>query len=93
MPRLFLLLIGFALSGAVKKMILGAGLGLLSMSFIQLTFTWYIQRFTHYGQFSDIGGVFGLLAIARIPECVSIVLGAVVARLSINALQLTLIKK
>ncbi|MFU8928263.1 DUF2523 family protein [Acinetobacter puyangensis] len=93
MPRLLLLVIGFALSGAVKKMIVGAGLGLLSMSFIQALFKWYIERFTHYGQFDNSTNVMGLLAIAMIPECVSVILGAVVARVSINAMSLALTKK
>ena len=94
MPRLLFIVLGFVLSGAIKRLLLGAGLGLLSMTVLHQFFDWYMQRFTHYGSppTANYGGVFGLLAIARIPECISILMGAVVARLTINAMTLTLAK-
>lgn len=95
MHKLLFMMLTFLLSTVVKKILVGAGLGLASMTFIKNVFQWYIDRFVHYtnGATDYSSMVFGLLALAKIPECVSIVLGAVVARIAINAMSVSLIKK
>lgn len=92
MPRLLILVFGFILSGAVKKMIVGAGLGLVSMIVIQDLFQRYVNKVIHYSTSNFEQTVVMLLSLARVDDCLSIILGAVFARVALNAMTLTLSK-
>ena len=92
MPRLILLLAGFILSGAVKKILVGAGLGLVSMTVIQTLFDTYFDRVLHYSTYGFDSTVIQLLGLAKIDACLSIIFGAVFARVAVNAMSLALSK-
>lgn len=93
MPKLLLLVIGFALSGAVKKMLVGAGLGLVSMIFISSIFQRYLNQALHYSTFDNNADVlYALISLSQADYCISIIISAVVARVAINAMTLTLSK-
>lgn len=91
MPRMLLLVASFVLTGAIRKMLVGAGLGLVSMSVISLLFERYLDRFIQYSA-GDSVNIFGLLALAGVDKCLSVIIGATVARVAINAMTLTLAK-
>jgi hypothetical protein len=91
MAKLLLLVLGFVLESAVKRLLVGAGLGLVSMISIQTYFDYKLQQaMNQTGSFDN--WVLGLLAIAKFDTCLSIIIAAVIARVTISAAQLTLQK-
>ncbi|WP_157823737.1 DUF2523 family protein [Acinetobacter proteolyticus] len=92
MPRMLILLAGFILSGAVKKMIVGAGLGLVAMTVIQSVFDRYVEKVLHFSTSGFEQNVVMFLSLSGIDDCLSVILGAVFARVAINAMTLSLAK-
>lgn len=88
MPKILMLLAGFLLQSAVKKLLLGAGLGLVSMAVIQAIFDQYM----HY-TFNSIYGAggqsvaFSFIYMFGLDRAISIILGAVTARVVITSMQ------
>lgn len=91
MVRILVLLIGFMLEGAVKRLLVGAGLSLVSMVGIQTYFDYKInQALALTGQMDN--WILGLMAVAKFDICLSIIIGAVAARVVIASASLTLSK-
>lgn len=91
MPRLLILLAGFILESAVKKLLFGAGIAIFSMTVIQTVFEQKLQKaITQTGSMDN--WILGLIAIAKLDLCTSIIIGAVVARVAISSASLTLRK-
>lgn len=91
MVRIFVLLIGFFLEGAIKRLLVGAGLSLISMVGIQSYFDYKVnQALSLTGQMDN--WILGLMAVAKVDVCLSIILGAVAARVAISSASLTLSK-
>lgn len=91
MAKLLFLVGTFLLSGAIKRMLLGAGLGLISAQFI-LTIT---QRYINssFSNMQSFGGVaVGLMGLSGLDVALSIVIGAVIARATINAMRVSIAK-
>lgn len=84
MPRLFLLVIGWVLSSAVKKLLVGAGLATVSYSVLTLIFDRYSNALfsSYYGQ----NWFVGILQYTELDTALSIVLSAVIARAALNAM-------
>ncbi|MFW2003614.1 DUF2523 family protein [Acinetobacter ursingii] len=91
MVRILLLVIGFFLEGAVKRLLVGAGLSLISMASIQTYFDYKINQAISQTGYMD-NWILGLLAIAKLDVCLSIIIGAVAARVVISAASLSLSK-
>jgi hypothetical protein len=91
MVRIFVLLIGFFLEGAVKRLLLGAGLALVSAVSIQTFFDQKINQALSQTGYMD-NWILGLMAVAKFDICLSIVLSAVAARVVISSASLTLSK-
>ena len=91
MARILLLVFGFVLESAIKRLLVGAGLGLVSMITIQTYFDQKLQQaINQTGAFDN--WVLGLLAIAKMDTCLSIIVAAVIARVAISSAQLSLKK-
>ena len=91
MPKLLILLAGFILESAVKKLLFGAGIAIFSMTVIQTLFDQKLQKaISHTGSMDN--WILGLIAIAKLDVCTSIIIGAVVARVAISSASLTLRK-
>lgn len=79
------------LEGAIKKLLLGAGLALVSAVSIQAFFDRKIdQAMLETGQMDN--WILGLMAVAKIDTCLSIIISAVAARVVIASASLTLSK-
>lgn len=90
MYRVFLLIGGFLLDTLVKRVLLAAGLALGTHTLIQTLFDKYIELMLDQ---SEVAASFwGLLSIAEIPKCISIIISATVARVIINSSTLALKK-
>lgn len=91
MGKVLMLVFGFVLESAIKRLLFGAGLGLASMITIQTYFDQKLQQaMNQTGAFDN--WILGLLAIAKMDTCLSIIVSAVIARVAIASAQLTLKK-
>lgn len=91
MPRLLLLVAQFVLASLFKRVLLAAGLALGTFSLIDTLFNKYIDLAIN-GANDFSAGVWGLLALAGIPTCISLLLSATVARVIIQTTTLSLKK-
>lgn len=91
MPRLLILVAGWLLESAVKKLLLGAGLSVVSMAVIQTVFDSYLRKAISQTGSMD-NWILGLIAIAKLDVCMSIIIGAVIARVAISSASLSLRK-
>ena len=91
MPRILILIAGFILESAVKKLLLGAGLALVSMTTIQIFFDRKLQQAQSQTGNMD-NWILGLIALAKLDVCLSIIVGAVMARVAISAAAVSLRK-
>lgn len=91
MHKLLLTVAAFVLSSALKKMIVGAGLGVTSMLFIQSLFQRYYDHVLHSaGSFQH--NVVMFIGLSQLDQALSIIIGAVFARVAINAMTLAITK-
>lgn len=89
MVRILLLVAGFLLESAVKRLLVGAGLALVSMVSIQYFFNQKLaQAINQTGSMDN--WILGLIAIGRLDECLSIIIAAVIARVTISSASLSL---
>lgn len=79
------------LGGAVRTMMLGAGIGLVSSAFILDLVNRYLSK-AAMPISGDGSSMFALMALSGLDKALSIVLGALVARVTINSLRLSLSK-
>ena len=91
MPRVLILIAGWLLESAIKKLLLGAGLAVVSMAVIQTYFDRYLQKAINQTGSMD-NWILGLIALAKLDVCMSIIIGAVVARVAISSASLSLRK-
>lgn len=91
MPRVLILVAGWLLESAIKKLLLGAGLAVVSMAVIQTYFDSYLQKAINQTGSMD-NWILGLIALAKLDVCMSIIIGAVVARVAISSASLGLKK-
>lgn len=91
MARLLILVAQYLLGSALKRILLGAGLGFGSYLFLNGIFEKYIElaqqstnAFEH--------GIWGLLALAGLTKAISLLISATVARMVIQTSQLALRK-
>lgn len=91
MGKLLYLVGTFLLSGSIKQMLLGAGIGLVTAQFILSITNQYIDAALSnmYGVGGDVVRIMG---ISGLDVALSIVIGAVVARATINSLKLSFTK-
>jgi hypothetical protein len=87
---MILLLLGAFSSSAVLKFLVGAGLGLGTSAFMITFLNYYVDQAV--GSTSALGAVAGLIGLSGLDKALSIVVGALVARVSINSLNIKLIK-
>lgn len=97
MPKMLFVVMTFLLGGAIKRMVVGAGLGFIAHSFLSVTFKWFLERSVYYmnsgSSTQAVGYVLSFLGMARIDQCLSLIASAVVARIAINAMTLSLTRK
>lgn len=91
MGKLLLLVFNFALESAVKRLVVGAGLAIGTMTIIQTLFNLRLQAAINASGSLD-SAVLGLAAIAKLDICISILLGAAASRAAIAAASLTMRK-
>ena len=92
MYRILLLVGGFLLDTFIKRIMLAAGVALGANIGFMTLFNKYIEMFIASGDQFVVGGVWGLLALARIPDCLSLLISATIARVIINSGNLALKK-
>lgn len=86
-----LALAGFS-SQAIGKLLTGAGIGLASSAFIITFLNYYLNK--SLGQLNSLpGDVLGLAALSGVDVGISMIIGAVIARVTLNSSFLKLIKK
>lgn len=78
------------LSGGIRTMMVGAGLGLVTSSFILTLANTYISR--SLGSMRGAGDMYALLALSGCDKALSIVIGALVARVTISSMRLSIAK-
>ena len=91
MPRLLLMLTTFIASDLLKKILLGAGIGLASGMIFKTVLNIFIDKMIVSlggvgGQFLQLCGLFGL------DKCLSIIIGALAMRAAIMAMQISFTK-
>lgn len=91
MPRVLILVAGWLLESAIKKLLLGAGFAVVSMAVIQIQFDKYLQKAINQTGSMD-NWILGLIALAKLDICMSIIIGAVIARVAISSASLGLKK-
>jgi hypothetical protein len=79
------------LSGGIRTMMVGAGLGLVTSSFILTLANTYISR--SLGAMGGAGDIYALLGLSGCDKALSIVLGALVARVTISSMRLSIAPK
>ncbi|XID75131.1 DUF2523 family protein [Alkanindiges sp. WGS2144] len=91
MGKLLFLVGQLLLGSAVKRMLLGAGLGLMSSQIILTIVRQFINQGLS-GLFSNGGVVLSFLGLSGCDVALSVLIGAVIARATINSMGLTLKK-
>lgn len=79
------------LGSAFKKVLVGAGLGLVSGGTVLLVVNYYVAKIV--SQAGALGTMAGILHLAGVDKAISIIIGAIVIRATIAATKLSLIKK
>lgn len=91
MGKLLYIVGTFLLSGSIKQMLLGAGIGLASASFILTITNRYID--SAIANMQGIGGAaIQIMGLSGLDVALSIVIGAVIARATINAMRVSITK-
>lgn len=84
MPRLLFMLGSWLLSNFAKKVLLGAGVAIVSSAIIQSILTAFINKAINASNSID-QTYLGLLSISGLDTAISIVIGALIARATIVA--------
>lgn len=88
MPQLLILIGGYLASDLLRKVLLSAGLGLASGAFFTILINLYIDKAVNsLGQIP--ASILGLLGLFGFDKALSIIIGALVMRASINAMQIS----
>jgi hypothetical protein len=90
MGKLLYLVGTFLLSGAIRQMLVGAGIGLVTSQFILTITNQYISK--SFNSFSGVGVAMGMMGLSGLDVALSIIIGAVVARATINSLKVSFSK-
>lgn len=91
MPAIFLSIL-YAFAGSfLSRVLLGAGLGLATAGFILTFVNYYIDKAV--STLSAGGVVLGLIGLSGTDVALSIIVGALVARTTIDSLNIRLVKK
>lgn len=98
MGKLLSGIIGFAFAGGIKKLLLGAGLGLISIAIVYTVINYYIAKIisqlNELGALGKVGSIgLSLLGIAGVDTAISIVIGAYIVKFTIKKSQVFLGKK
>ncbi|MCO8058163.1 DUF2523 family protein [Acinetobacter towneri] len=90
MPRLILILVGFILSSFIKKILVGAGLGIVTYNFLTYVFDQFMHHvfISHYGVFSGLAVTF--MKLSGLDQALSIILSAYTVLIGIKALGVSL---
>lgn len=91
MARLLILVAQYLLGSAIKRLLLGAGLGFSSYYFLNGIFNKYIELAQQSTNAFE-NGAWGLLALAGLTKAMSLLISATVARMIIQTSQLALRK-
>lgn len=92
MGKLLFLVGSFLLKGSVKSALLGAGLGLASAVVMKTVLERYINQALQSMQGID-SIVASFLHLSGFDIALSVVIGALIARVTMNSMKLSLIKK
>jgi len=92
MGKLFYLVGTFLLQGSVKTALLGAGLGLASAVVMKTVLERYINQALQQMQGFD-AVVASFLHLSGFDIALSVVIGALIARVTMNSMKLSLIKR
>ena len=91
MARLLMLIGGYLSASLLKKLLLGAGIGIASGMFFNTLLNMYITK-----MMDSLGGmpssIFGLLGKFGFDQALSVIIGALACRAAINAMQLSFTK-
>jgi hypothetical protein len=86
-----MLLAGYISADLIKKVLLGAGIGIASGAFFNTLLTMYITK-----MMNSLGGIpasiLGLLGKFGFDQALSVIIGALACRAAINAMQLSFTK-
>lgn len=89
MLKLFYLIGGYLTADLLKKVLFGAGIGVASYAFFNSLINMYIDR-----AINNLGGIpasaIQLLGLFGLDKALSVIIGALVIRASINAMQIGL---
>ena len=90
MARLLALLFDMFAKGAVFKFLAGAGLGLGTSAFLITFLNYYISK--SQSSIGALGAVTGLVGLSGLDKGLSIIVGALVARVTLNSLNVKIYK-
>lgn len=90
-------ILDIVLHGALKRLLIGAGLGLASTAILLTVINYYVDKLIqHLNSFGAVGqfgqGALALLGIAGVDIAISIVIGAYIVRFTIKKTQVFLMK-
>ncbi len=88
MGKLIFSLLGMFASSAIKQALIGAGLGLGTSAFLLTMFNRYMANAQQ--NLSGLGELLGLLGIAGVDVALSLIFGAMVFRVTVASLKLSL---
>lgn len=90
MGRLLTALFGLFTSDVIVRLLLSVGVSLTVNTFISKSINDYINRSVN--SFTATSDILALLNIARVDECISIIIGGLILVATYKTLKLTLIK-
>lgn len=90
MGKLLTLILGNFAGSAIKKLLIGAGLGLATGAIVLSIINHYISKIQQQAGF--LGDMAGIAHLGGLDTAISIIIGAVVVRATLGATKLSLVK-
>lgn len=91
MPALIIAIISFITSDLIKKLLLGAGIGIVAGTVFKFALNIFVDKLIH--SFGGLpAGVLQLMGLLGIDKALSIIIGALAMRAAIQAMQLSFSK-
>ena len=90
MGKLLTLILGDFAGSALKKLLVGAGLGIVTGAIVLTVLNYYIGKIQQQAGF--LGDMAGIAHLGGLDTAISVIIGAVVVRATLGATKLSIVK-
>lgn len=90
MGKLLTLILGDFAGSALKKLLVGAGLGIITGAIVLTVLNYYIGKIQQQAGF--LGDMAGIAHLGGLDTAISVIIGAVVVRATLGATKLSIVK-